>query len=269
MIRAVLFDIDDTLLDFDPEGAPRAFSLGARRTYDYLKGRELPVPSFKTFFRTHRMLAWRMKWLARVSGREQSVRHVLRKLCLKLKLQRDEVSLARLGWLWYEPIVECASVAADVVPTLKALRDGGLKLGIICNTPLQGDVIDQHLKLEGLFDFFPIRIYSSDVGHRKPDARIFKAALHELNVAADETVYVGDMIKTDIAGALKAGMRTVYRRKVANGPDCDLADHTISAIAELLKLPMIQNALKPLQPSSANARSSVSTPRLHQRTHVA
>lgn len=243
MIRAVLFDIDDTLLDFDPERAPRAFTLGARRTYDYLKGRGLAVPSFASFFRTHRMLAWRMKWVARLSGREQSVRHVLKKLCLKLRLQRDEVSLARLGWLWYEPIVECASVAADVVPTLKTLRDGGLKLGVVCNTPLQGDVIDRHLELEGLLDFFPVRIYSSDVGFRKPDCRIFRSALHELNVQADETVYVGDQIKTDIGGAIKCGLRAVYRRK-SGGRECELADHTILAMSDLPGLQILKSAMQ-------------------------
>ena len=239
MIRAVLFDIDDTLLDFDPVSSRRAFSEGARRTYDYLKGRGLPVGSFKGFFRMHSMLAWRMKWVARLSGREQSVRHVLRKLCLKLKLQRDEVSQARLGWLWYEPLVQCATVAPDVIPTLTALRDAGLKLGLICNTPLQGEVIDQHLKMEGLLEFFPTRIYSSDVGFRKPDRRIFEAALKELDVAPDETIYVGDVIKADIGGALRAGLRTVLRRRTDDGRPCDLADHTIANLSELLALPML------------------------------
>jgi putative hydrolase of the HAD superfamily len=262
MIRAVLFDIDDTLLDFDPALSPRAFTLGARRTYDYLRGRDLPVPSFEQFFRAHCMLAWRMKWMARLSGKEQSVRHVLRKLCLKLKLQRDEVSLARLGWLWYEPLVECASVAPDVIPTLIALRDAGLKLGIVCNTPLQGDVIDQHLKLEGLLDFFPVRIYSSDVGYRKPDPRIFKAAMNELQVSPDETIYVGDTIKTDVAGAVKVGMRAVLRRP-SGTRDCDLADACISSLSELLKLPFLKTTVQPPAPARPNvsARS--------KRTHVA
>ncbi len=255
MIRAVLFDIDDTLLDFDPETSPRAFTVGARRTYDYLRGRDLPVPSFEQFFRAHCMLAWRMKWMARLSGKEQSVRHVLRKLCLKLKLQRDEVSLARLGWLWYEPLVECASVAPDVVPTLVSLRDGGLKLGIVCNTPLQGDVIDQHLKLEGLLDFFAVRIYSSDVEYRKPDPRIFRLAMSELHVSPDETVYVGDRVKTDVLGAIKVGMRAVLRRKVG-ARDCDVADATISSLSELLKLPLLKNAIQPPAPARSNVNAS-------------
>src|SRR5689334_20734489 len=147
MIRAVLFDIDDTLFDFDPHKARGAFTLGARRTWEYLKSHDLAVPDFDKFLKTHCSIAWRMKWMARLSGQEQSIRHVLRRLCIKLRLQRDEVSLSRVGWHWYEPLVEAVTVAPDVIPTLIELRDAGLKLGIICNTPLQGEVIDKHLEI--------------------------------------------------------------------------------------------------------------------------
>jgi FMN phosphatase YigB (HAD superfamily) len=244
MIRAVLFDIDDTLLDFDPQASRHAFRIGAERTYAYLKSRDLAVPTFEKFLKTHCSLAWRMKWIARLTGKEQSVRHVLRKLCLKLRLQRDEVSLSRLGWLWYEPLVECCTIAPDVVPTLARLRDAGLKLGLVCNTPLQGDVIDKHLELEGLLDFFPIRIYSSDVGYRKPDVRTFAAALRELHVQPNEAMYVGDVPKSDMAGAHKAGIRTVLRQRTYNGEFCEDADHTIRNIAELLALAPLKAALQ-------------------------
>jgi HAD superfamily hydrolase (TIGR01662 family) len=243
MIRAVLFDLDDTLLDFDPARASHAFALGAERTYDYLKRRHLPVPPFDRFLRSHCWLAWRMKWIARLTGREQSVRHVLRRLCLKLRLQNDEVSLARIGWLWYEPMTECASVAPDVIPTLKALRDAGLKLAIVCNTPLQGEVIDDHLRMEGLLDFFPVRIYSSDVGFRKPNPRIFRTALDELRVDPGDALYVGDTIRADIDGALKAGMHAVLRCK-SDAASCERSDGSIRDLSELLKLPLLNPAMQ-------------------------
>jgi putative hydrolase of the HAD superfamily len=258
MIRAVLFDLDNTLIDFDPRKARDAFRAGARRTYDYLKERDLAVPEFEKFLRTHRSLAWRMKWVARLTRREQSVRHVLRKLCLKLRLQRDEVSLSRLGWIWYEPLVESATVAGDVLPTLATLQQAGIKLGIICNTPLQGDVIDKHLRLEGLFDFFSVRIYSSDVGYRKPDARIFQAALNELNVQPEEAMYVGDIVKTDAVGAYRARLRSVLKQQSKTRP-CDEVDHVIASISDLLNLLPIRavlNATPPPQPKPRAANTS-------------
>ncbi len=249
MIRAVLFDIDDTLLDFDPDSTRHAFRAGAERTYSYLKDRDLPVPAFEKFLKTHSALAWRMKWIARFTRKEQSVRHVLRRLCLKLRLQRDEVSLSRLGWLWYEPLVECCTLAPDVIPTLTRLRDAGLSLGVVCNTPLQGDVIDKHLEIEGLLDFFPVRVYSSDVGYRKPDPRVFHAALREMDVSPSETIYVGDIPRTDITGAHRAGLRTVLRQRVPALIECDDADHTIGNLSQLLDLAPLRPALHPHPPA--------------------
>jgi HAD superfamily hydrolase (TIGR01549 family) len=244
MIRAVLFDIDDTLFEFDPLKARAAFTLGARRTWEFLKSRELEVPSFEKFLKTHCSIARRMKWIARLSGQEQSIRHVLRRLCIKLRLQRDEVSLSRLGWHWYEPLVEAVTVAPDVIPTLIELRDAGVKLGIICNTPLQGEVIDKHLEIEGLIDFFPVRIYSSDVGYRKPDRRIFTVALKELDVRGPEAIYVGDRPKPDVNGAHRANMLAVLKQK-PGAAACESADFCVTRVGEILSLPPVKTALMP------------------------
>jgi FMN phosphatase YigB (HAD superfamily) len=265
MIRAVLFDIDDTLIHFDSARAADAFRAGAQRTYDYLKSRDLTgggkLPSFEKFYHQHAGITWRSKWIARLTGREQSTRHTLRKLCLKLRLQRDEVSLSRLGWLWYEPLVECARVAPDVIPTLTGLRDAGVRLGIICNTPLQGEVIDKHLELEGLLEFFRVRIYSSDVAWRKPDRRIFEAALRELAVRASEALYVGDSVKCDVAGAQNAGIKSVLLSQHANNGDAASADHSIYAISDLLTLTplgeMLESRMRYPVATPPDIRSSV------------
>jgi len=136
------------------------------------------------------------------------------------------------------------TVAADVIPTLIELRDAGLKLGIICNTPLQGEVIDKHLEIEGLIDFFPVRIYSSDVGYRKPDRRIFTAALKELDVRGPEAIYVGDRPRPDVNGAHRANMLAVLRQR-PGAPVCETADFCIPKIGDLLTLPPIRTALMP------------------------
>src|SRR5205814_8805623 len=95
-----------------------------------------------------------------------------------------------------------------VLPTLVAVGDAGIRLGVVVNTPHQGDVIDRHLEAERLLEFFPVRVYSSETGVAKPHPRIFAAALGELGLSARETLFVGDDWKTDLRGARRAGMKT-------------------------------------------------------------
>ena len=49
MIRAVLFDLDDTLVQFPASDADELFGLGAERLYAYLSAHELPMPAFDPF----------------------------------------------------------------------------------------------------------------------------------------------------------------------------------------------------------------------------
>ena len=246
MIRAVLFDFDQTLVDFSAVDATRIFREGASRCYAYLSAHELALPAFEAFCRQQRWIRRRIDWLTKLTGGEPDMRRVLRRLCRDYRLQRDQVSLAKLGWLWYEPITEHATVAADVMPTLRAFVTGGIELGLVVNSAYPGAVIDQHLEALGLLEFFPTRAYSTDVGARKPDARSFAAALESLGVGATEAIFVGDDPKADILGAHRVGMRTVLRTSKPTASN--IADRVISRLSQLLELPELSHVHGKTQP---------------------
>ena len=212
MIRAVLFDFDDTLVDFPRRGDDRAlFEAGAARVYAYLTARGCSLPAFEPFYSRQRRIARGIALRTWLTGGEPDGRRLLRRLCRDFGLQRDEASLAKLGWLWYEPLLEHAALPADVRPTLAALRDGDVKLALVANTVHQGAVIDRHLEQLGLLEFFPVRVYSSERAMHKPNPAIFKAALKELGVDAAEALFVGDDPKLDVFGAQRAGMTAAVR----------------------------------------------------------
>jgi len=239
MIRAVLFDFDDTLVDFRRRGDARAlFEAGAARVYAYLTARGCSLPSFEPFYSRQRAIARRINLRTWLTGGEPDGRRLLRRLCKDFGLQRDEPSLAKLGWLWYEPVLEHAGLAADVRPTLAALRDGDVKLAIVANTIHQGAVIDRHLEQLGLLEFFPVRIYSTEVGVRKPNPLIFQAALKALGgVVASEALFVGDDPKLDIFGAQRAGLRAAVRIPPHNPRGGrGMADYAIERIGQLLDI---------------------------------
>ena len=85
--------------------------------------------------------------------------------------------------------------------------------------------------------YFEAVFISGEVGIAKPDPRIFRLALSRLNAAPGRSVFVGDSLEHDIAGARSAGMMTVYiRKEEAEDPDDALCDLVVSDLRELSDL---------------------------------
>jgi HAD superfamily hydrolase (TIGR01509 family) len=95
-----------------------------------------------------------------------------------------------------------------------------LVLAVISDTGFaSGRAQDRLLEKDGARDFFAATIYSMDVGHAKPRPEIFRAAVETLGLAPDEILHIGDNERTDVRGALDAGMRAVRLDVVrAGGP---------------------------------------------------
>jgi len=232
-LRAVLFDLGDTLLDFQPMDTRALFREAARVTYDLLEQRGVELPAFERYTGIYfRGMKWAYFW-AKVRGREFNSLELLGRFHRRMGLPADDALLRELSWHWYEPVTRHTRVEADLRATLAAMREAGLRLGVISNTFVPGFVHDRHLEMEGLLEFFPVRVYSSEVSYRKPDRRIFEAALAKLGVTARETLFVGDLIKTDIVGARRAGMRTALKQPFANLRPHRIADHVIRRISDL------------------------------------
>ncbi|MFM8998836.1 MAG: HAD family hydrolase [Actinomycetota bacterium] len=94
----------------------------------------------------------------------------------------------------------------DVLPTLEALRDGGIRLGLISNFE---DWLVGLLEALGLTAFFETRVISGLEGLEKPDPAIFHLALDRLGVEAAASAYVGDSPEFDMAPASALGMLPV------------------------------------------------------------
>jgi putative hydrolase of the HAD superfamily len=90
----------------------------------------------------------------------------------------------------------------------------------------------------GLLGYFDPVVVSGDHGYRKPDRRLFQFALDAMNVAAGNTLYVGNDMYRDIFGAREAGMKTVMFDSDQGSkvhPGC-VPDHTITDFRDLLQI---------------------------------
>jgi putative hydrolase of the HAD superfamily len=95
---------------------------------------------------------------------------------------------------------------ADVVPTLEAVRERGLIVGLITNMDGDGDDIARELGLEEHLD---LTVTSLEAGATKPDPAIFKAALSRAGAEPAEAMHVGDQLSSDVEGAASAGLTPV------------------------------------------------------------
>jgi FMN phosphatase YigB (HAD superfamily) len=111
-------------------------------------------------------------------------------------------------------------LAPEIGPTLERLRADGLVLGIVCDAGFTGGaILRDFLASHGLLDHFSGWGFSDEVGVYKPAPEIFESALSTLDTEPAGAVHVGDLRRTDIAGARAIGMRTVRYRGLADDPD--------------------------------------------------
>ena len=105
------------------------------------------------------------------------------------------------------------ALAPDIRPCLEALRKRGIRLGIVCDVGFTGgELLREFLDREDLLGHFSGWAFSDEVGYYKPAPQSFEAALDALDAAPNEAAHVGDLRRTDIAGAAAIGMTTVRYR---------------------------------------------------------
>ncbi len=100
----------------------------------------------------------------------------------------------------------CIILPAETREVLGELRRRGLSIGFVSNAHFLPELLREDLQLLGLAELLHAGVFSSEIGTRKPDPRIFLHVLGELGVAAGDAVHVGDRLRDDIEGAAAAGL---------------------------------------------------------------
>jgi putative hydrolase of the HAD superfamily len=119
----------------------------------------------------------------------------------------------------------------DTLPALAALKEHGLRIGLVSNTSRDLDSFVSHFSLD-----VDAWISSGKHGKVKPDPSIFRAVLALLDVEAEATVMVGDSPLDDIEGARALGMQAYLIDREGRFPERDDALPTLLALPALLGL---------------------------------
>jgi putative hydrolase of the HAD superfamily len=160
-------------------------------------------------------------------------------------------AMRELGALTHGPTFELlvahfeqASHSSRVVPvdgaveTVERLVAAGVPCALICDTGLTpGRVVREHLTRLGMIPGLAAQLFSDEVGVPKPNPRIFHAALDALAVVPAGAFHVGDLRRTDVAGARGIGMASV-RLSAAHDDASPLpeADYVAASHAELREI---------------------------------
>jgi putative hydrolase of the HAD superfamily len=192
MLRAVIFDLYETLVDYD-ERASRAFSdsiadlLGRRR--DEFAG------------------DWRDGRPVRETG---PLAPYLQTLGLD-ETQADEVTARRLEWT--RKLV--SRPRAEAMQTLRRLRARGLRTGLITVCSEDLPLIWEQTPLARVID---VAVFSCSVGMRKPDPRVYRLACAQLGVEPQAAIFVGDGANDELAGAERVDMRAILIHREDHEP---------------------------------------------------
>ena len=230
-IRAVTFDLWNTLLT----STPGAVEIRSRFWREVIVERGLDIGD-DLLHGTLSMLPTRFdeEWRAgRQYGPTDALADCFTACGDRLASEDRDALAAAIEAASYELKVAPVADAADV---LSAVAATGVAVGIISDTTLAvGRHLRTYLDQHRILQHVTFAAFSDEVGVYKPDPAIFRVALDGLGIDDPTTVaHVGDLMRTDVAGARAMGMVTVRFRGVVDDPeDGAEADHVIDRLADL------------------------------------
>jgi putative hydrolase of the HAD superfamily len=242
MLKAVIFDMDDTLIDWSQRSQEwiEYEQHHLQLVFDYIAREVHPLRVIDDFYEVIRRLS-REAWLDAERGlRAPHLGSVMARALEELGVPSDQINIdACLRAYDWQPVRGVAAYP-DAAEALPILVSHGIKIGLITNAYQPMWMRDRELQAFGLLGHFAdCRLSAADVGYLKPHPAIFEAALHCLSVQANEAVFIGDNPEADIAGAQSVGMRAILRVGAKAPPLISgliVPDGAINSLQELLPI---------------------------------
>jgi len=222
-VRAICFDLDNTLWDIEP-----VLARAERILTDWLRARYPRIPER---FSPAQMLEVRAELLREQPGQAHDFtflrRETLARLAQAVGYERDMAHEAFA--LWHAARNQCVPFA-EVIPALESLGRE-FRLATLSNG-------NADLGTIGLAHHFEVTLHAAALGCAKPEPRAYSAVAQALTLQPAEILFVGDDPHADIAGPRSVGMQTVWvNRGGGEWPaEFEPADHVIAGLDGLVSL---------------------------------
>jgi HAD superfamily hydrolase (TIGR01549 family) len=201
MYKAIIFDLDNTLLDYD-----RCELDAMQRTCrDYGLFTDQP-DDWESFWHVYRGNSYKY-WMDFVNGGDTKSIHEVLRYAFRDSLASSDIEHDALGaayWAYFCQVIHWENGVEQLLSDLH----GRFDLGLITNGISESQ--RKRLSAGGIHARFRSIIISDEVRFRKPQREIFELALKELEAKPHEVLFVGDSIEDDYQGALRSGVDFCY-----------------------------------------------------------
>lgn len=229
MIKAVIFDVDNTLYNFTK--AHRA----AFRALAAYAGERLGL-SGESFEQLHRETAEELRaYMGEVAA--------LHNRCIRYQVMLEKLGLPlyphvlEMEGLYWDTLLREAVPSVHAKETLRSLKDRGIRIGV--GTDMTARMQFRKLETLGMLAYVDFLVSSEEAGAEKPSLSFFARCVEKAGFGKKECLFVGDSLRKDVLGALDAGLQAVWY-----GPESPVEEREdVLRITDMRQLPEVVSAL--------------------------
>lgn len=229
-IRAILFDLGDTVFGLGPldtDYAPKIAPIieTARHLPGFEQHAEKIVSSIAAEMREH---------AAAYASDEHQIEEMLARHAGAIGVTLSPAQVTACAEVYGRADTVRFIQASDTVPRIQSFKDAGYRIGFVSNTTTLPRLMVERLDAMGLYGLFDARVFSSELGKRKPHPTTYMAALDALGMTPGEAVMVGDRMREDVTAAQWLGIAGVLTREFRQeDPSTGAPDGVIASLPEL------------------------------------
>lgn len=239
-IQAIIFDLDDTLIDWSDQNGNYVEFMRPHldNIYDYLQERDHHLPTCSVFYDSYIEVLIKEWQAAKKTWSGVNFAAALEKFLNSLDLDCQQIDFDEVLRVFDMQPIPGVTLFQDTLTVLETLQRKDYKIGLITNSMMPMWMRDVELKAYGILDFFDVRLTSGDVGYMKPHPEIFQRALQILDVQPQRSLFVGDRPANDIAGANAAGLISVLMSPPHLERELNdiQPDHIINELSQLIPI---------------------------------